>query len=92
MNKLLFLLFSLMLGFDASAGCTCTCMNGQPVALCSSTLDIKPICAPAICPVPPPAVRPIDPPKLPPIGAQNCQQEQVLNPATKQYEWRRVCH
>lgn len=75
----------------AAADCVCRCVNGTVQALCSSTLDVEPICAPAICPIVPPAIRPIDPPTLPPIGTTECRPEQVLNPATNRYEWRQVC-
>jgi len=76
---------------QANANCVCRCTNGQNVPLCSSTLDIPPICAPTICPIPPPAIEPIQPPQLPPLGTQTCWQQQVLNPYTHQYEWQRVC-
>jgi hypothetical protein len=73
------------------AGCECRCVNGQVVPLCSSTLDLPPICPPRICQIVPPAVRPIDPPRIPPLGAKDCRSEQVYNPGTGQYEWRQVC-
>ena len=75
----------------ADAGCVCRCVNGEVQAVCSSSLDIEPICAPAICPITPPAIRPIDPPTVPPIGTSSCRSEQVLNPYTGAYEWRQVC-
>lgn len=75
----------------ADASCVCRCVNGEVQAICSSTLDIEPICAPAICPITPPAIRPIDPPSVPPIGTSSCRSEQVLNPSTRQYEWRQIC-
>ena len=75
----------------ARAGCVCRCVNGEVQAICSSTLDIEPVCAPAICPIVPPAIRPIDPPTVPPIGTSSCRSEQVLNPSTRQYEWRQIC-
>jgi hypothetical protein len=83
-----------VLGFvpePAQAGCTCTCVNGQPQAICSSTLDLPPLCPPRICPIVPPAVRPIDPPRLPPLGTSRCRSEQVWNPASRRYEWQRLC-
>jgi hypothetical protein len=83
----------LTLQFSASAfaSCTCRCVNGSVQALCTSTLDIQPICAPQICPIVPPSISPIQPPTIPPIGTSSCAPQQVLNPYTNQYEWRRVC-
>ena len=76
---------------SAPASCTCSCVNGEPTALCTSTLDIEPICAPRVCPINPPSIRPLAPLALPPLGARNCQMEQVYNERTFRYEWRRVC-
>ena len=76
---------------EVLAGCQCTCVNGQNVPLCTSSIDLRPICPPRICPITPPSVQPIQPPVVPPIGTTNCQQEQVLNIYTGQYEWRTVC-
>lgn len=36
------------LSFEAQAECVCRCVNGEVRALCSSSLDIRPICAPTI--------------------------------------------
>lgn len=77
--------------FEATARCQCTCVNGSLQAVCSSAIDLPPICAPTICPIAPPSVRPIDTPRVPPIGATYCQNEQVLNPVTGRYEWRQIC-
>lgn len=84
-------LASVLVVADANADCVCRCTNGQNVPLCSSTLDIPPICPPQVCPIEPPSVAPIQSPQLPPLGTQNCWQQQVLNPSTNQYEWQRVC-
>ncbi|MBM3512044.1 MAG: hypothetical protein FJX61_18190, partial [Alphaproteobacteria bacterium] len=64
-------------GSAAEAACQCTCVNGRPRALCTSALDIPPICGPEICPIVPPSIAPINPPRVPPIGTQNCRQAQV---------------
>jgi hypothetical protein len=85
------LIVGLLTVSGAYAGCVCRCTNGQNVPLCSSTLDLPPICPPTVCPIQPPSIAPIQSPQLPPLGTQNCQQQQVLNPYTHQYEWRRVC-
>ena len=64
---------------NAGAGFVCRCVNGEMQAICSSTLDIEPICARAICPITTPVVRPIDPLTMPPIGTSHAllQEENV---------------
>ena len=76
---------------SAQANCECRCVNGSVQALCESSIDLKPICAPTICPLVPPAIAPITAPTLPPLGTSHCSNQQVLNPATGQYEWQRIC-
>ena len=73
------------------AACRCECVDGEVRALCTSSLDIQPICPPRICPIVPPSIAPIMPPTIPPIGTERCRMVQVLNPHTNRYEWRRVC-
>lgn len=85
------ILASVLIVSDANADCVCRCTNGQNAPLCSSALDIPPICPPRVCPIQPPSIAPVQAPQLPPLGTQNCWQQQVLNPYTNQYEWRRVC-
>lgn len=75
----------------AQAACVCRCVNGEVRALCSSSLDLEPICSPELCPLVPPSIEPLRAPTLPPLGTDNCSQKQVLNPITAQYEWRTVC-
>ena len=75
----------------ASAACTCQCVNGTVTPLCSSTLDISPICSPTICPITPPSIAPINPLRIPPIGTSNCSMKQVYNNHTGEYEWKRIC-
>jgi hypothetical protein len=33
----------------ATAACRCTCVNGQIEAVCRSTTDLPPVCAPRAC-------------------------------------------
>jgi len=73
----------------AAAACQCVCMNGSVEAVCSSSIDIEPICPPRICPIVPPSVRPIDPPRVPPVGTNRCRSEQVWN--GEEYEWVEIC-
>jgi len=75
----------------AYAACACRCVGGRVQPLCSSTLEIRPICAPTICPLVPPSIAPIDTPYVPPVGASVCRFRQVLDPDTEEYEWRRIC-
>ena len=82
------------IGFFSSsveAACVCRCVNGEVRAICSSTLDLPPICSPQLCPLVPPSLPPLEPLKLPPLGTTECRMVQVLNPRTNQYEWQRVC-
>ena len=81
----------LALPWGAEASCVCRCVNGEMRALCSSSLDIAPICPPTICPITPPSIAPIQTPRVPPVGTTACRQVQVFNQRTGQYEWREVC-
>jgi hypothetical protein len=76
---------------NVSASCVCRCVNGQMVPLCSSTIEIPPICPPTICGIVPPSIQPIPRPMIPPIGTTSCAPQQVMNPYTRQYEWRTIC-
>jgi hypothetical protein len=53
--KLTIALLTFCIGFaltsQARAECTCQCVNGRMQPLCSSSLDLPPICPPAICPI-----------------------------------------
>jgi hypothetical protein len=68
----------------ASAGCSCSCVNGQYRATCSSPFDIPPICALRTCP--------LDlTPRTPPIGAGgSCSQQQQCD-IYGHCEWKQVC-
>ena len=86
------LLGGAVLASNANAACQCVCMNGEVRAVCSSTLDIEPICPPRVCPITPPSVEPIQRPRVPPVGTSNCVQRQIYNEYTRRYEWREVCY
>lgn len=77
---------------EAYAACQCVCMDGEVQAVCTSALDIEPICAPRICPIVPPAIEPIQRPRVPPIGTSKCVQRLIYNDQTKKYEWQEVCY
>ena len=76
---------------STGSGCSCECVNGQMTPLCSSTLDIPPICT-GTCPLAMPGIAPISSPDMPPLGTKTCSNEQVYNSTTYQYEWRKVCY
>lgn len=75
----------------ALAGCQCVCMDGEVRAICSSSLDIQPICMPRVCPIAPPSVEPVQMPRVAPVGTKSCTQKQIYNEQTGRYEWKEVC-
>jgi hypothetical protein len=75
----------------AHAACECRCVDGQMQAVCASAIDLPRVCSVALCPIVPPAISPLERPQLPPLGTSSCRQEQVLDPATRRYEWRALC-
>ncbi len=90
-NILLFLSI-ILLSNMAYADCVCSCVNGQNIPICSSSIDIRPICPPKICPIVPPSITPINPPNIPPIGTSQCSMHQVYNNYTNRYEWQQLCN
>ena len=88
---LIALTFLMLNSGPAYAACTCQCVNGTVTPICSSTLDMPPICSPAICPITPPSIAPINPLRIPPIGTSSCSMKQVYNNHTGQYEWKQIC-
>src|ERR1700683_4174822 len=74
------------------ANCVCRCVNGEVQAICSSAIDIQPICSQGICPIATPGITPIQPLGIPPLGTTDCHQAQVYNPYTRQYEWKTLCN
>ena len=94
MKKILlsWMILSAILTTSLSASCRCACVNGEVRALCSSSLDIEPICAPRVCHITPPSIIPIQTPSVPPIGTSNCVQKQVYNENTGMYQWKKVCY
>jgi hypothetical protein len=75
----------------ADAKCVCRCVDGEMRAVCSSSIDIEPVCPPRVCPVAPPSVAPIQPPRVPPVGTSVCRQVQVYNERTRRHVWRELC-
>ncbi len=74
----------------ADAGCVCRCVDGEMRALCSSSIDLEPICPPRICPMSTPSIAPLQMPRLAPLGTSSCRQAQVCN-SFGQCRWQEVC-
>ncbi|WP_407174796.1 hypothetical protein [Bradyrhizobium sp. STM 3562] len=92
MRFILAALLGVVLAAPAHASCECRCVEGEMQALCSSSIDIAPICPATVCAIPPPSIAPIQPPQVAPLGTSECSPRQVLNPDTHRYEWRRLCN
>ena len=75
---------------QAQAGCTCHCVNGQMQPLCSSAIDLPPICPPTVCPITSPSIAPISPPRIPPIGTSQCRQARICDQFAN-CRWQEVC-
>ena len=73
------------------ASCVCRCVDGEMTPICTSSIDIRPLCPPTICPLVPPSIQPIQPPVIPPIGTTRCEQKQVWSEAQHRYVWREIC-
>ena len=81
---------ALLLGAHAEASCTCQCVDGEMQPLCSSSIDIPPICPPRICPLAVPSIEPINPPKIPPVGTSSCRQARICDQFGN-CRWQQVC-
>ncbi|HEY4986769.1 MAG TPA: hypothetical protein VII39_09130 [Bradyrhizobium sp.] len=82
----------LLVSTTAKASCACRCVDGEMQPLCTSSIDLPPICPMTTCALTPPAIRPIQPPQLPPLGTTQRSQHQVFNPAARRYDWQTVCN
>ena len=81
----------LLVNTSAEAACRCLCVGGAMQAVCSSSVDLPPVCPPTLCGIPPPSLAPVPSPTLPPLGTRSCSQRQVENRYTGRYEWREIC-
>jgi hypothetical protein len=81
---------ALLLSARAEASCTCQCVDGEMQPLCSSSIDIPPICPPRICPIDGPSIAPINPPTIPPLGTSSCRQARICDPYGN-CRWQQVC-
>ena len=48
-NIFIISLLILFCSFSAKADCFCACIDGKNKAVCRGSINIKPICPPAIC-------------------------------------------
>jgi hypothetical protein len=85
------LAFALLLAFTSSvfASCECRCVDGESQAVCSSSLEVPPICSRQSCPVTP-SMSPVGP-LNPPIGSGLCDTVQVFNRRTGHYDTKQLC-
>lgn len=81
----------IILTAQANASCECLCINGKVEAVCTSSSELKPYCAPRLCPYAPPNLAPAMQNTLPPAGTTSCEMKQVYNEQIKKYEWKRIC-
>lgn len=72
------------------ADCICECVNGAMQPVCSSSIDVPPICPPRVCPIAPPSIPPIDPPVVPPVGTSDCRSRRVCD-EWGHCTWRMMC-
>ena len=92
MRLLLTVVFAVWLTVECRAACVCRCVDGEMQPLCESSIELPPICPITVCAIAPPSIKPIQPLGIAPLGTSQCSQRQVLNPTTRQYEWRSVCN
>ncbi len=92
MRLLLTVVFAVWLTAECGAACVCRCVDGEIQPLCDSSIDLPPICPITVCAMAPSSIKPIHPLGNLPIGTSQCSQRQILNPITRQYEWRSVCN
>ena len=75
-----------------AGSCSCSCVNGKSVALCSSAIAVAPMCTnwcPQVLTKDPLAnIKPI---RVPPIGTTSCERAQVYNDKKSSYETKTIC-
>jgi hypothetical protein len=65
---LLAIIVGLVLAGHANASCVCRCVDGQMQPLCTSAIDLRPICPMGACAMASPSIAPLQPMWLPPLG------------------------
>jgi len=81
---------ALLMSVRAEASCTCHCIDDEMQPLCTTSLDIRPICPVRICPIAGPSIAPINPPTIPPVGTSSCRQARICDPFGN-CRWQQVC-
>jgi hypothetical protein len=56
---LLAIIVGLVLAGHANASCVCRCVDGQMQPLCTSAIDLRPICPMGACAMAPPSIAPL---------------------------------
>lgn len=74
------------------AACRCVCVNGQSQSVCERAIDLPKTCGAQLCPLPGAALQPLNKPRVPPTGTKRCEPMRILNPDTREYEWRTLCY
>ncbi len=94
--KAVLLTIALLLAFmvpaimmPAFASCDCRCIDGESQPVCTSSLEVPPICSRQDCPVSP-SMTPIGPVN-PSVGSGQCHTVQVYNRRTGRYDTRPLC-
>ena len=91
--KLLAALVVASLSNYASADCRCSCVNGQIEAVCATSSELPPVCAPRACTVKPLHAALVADKSSPLATAskRQCRDTEVLNPRTGAYVTKQVC-
>ena len=84
-----FLLALSQFASPAFASCECRCIDGESQAVCTSSLEVPPICSSQSCPVVP-SMTPVGP-LNPPVGSGLCDTVQVFNRRTGHYDTKQLC-
>ncbi len=84
-------LASLAVAGSAEASCSCRCLNGKSIPVCSSSSEIPPICNSTSCPLSAPPKLPQDARQPVPTVVPGCKNQEVYDPKTGRYSVESVC-
>lgn len=93
MRLLLPVAVSLLIAGSAYGRCDCTCIDGQMVPACTSSLEVPPLCTQQYCSVQPSIspIGPIDSQVDNPVSKGVCETVLTTNPRTGRLQPRQVC-